>query len=128
MENLNMHVNESGTVYAAGTDVRKVTTREVASLVLGIISLYPVLSGSIPVLGYFIALIVGIVGVVMGNRARKEAAPGALMGSAGYGCSMIGVVISTVMVLGMIIIAITAGVALSGAATSLPDLLSQMGM
>lgn len=47
---------------------------------------------------------------------------------AGYVCSVIGIVLNTVFPLGMIILAVTAGVALSEAANSLPDILNSIGI
>ena len=113
--------------YITSANGSKVSSREVASLVLGIISLYMAVASPLPLLGNILGLILGIIGMVMGNKTRKLSNNG-FMCCAGYVCSVIGIVLNAVFLVGMVIIAFAAGVALSEAATTLPDILNTIGM
>ena len=113
--------------YTADSSASKVNSREVASLVLGITSIYMAVASPIPLLGNILGLILGIIGMVMGNKTRKLPNNG-FMCCAGYVCSTIGIVLNAVFLVVMIIVAVTAGVALSEAATTLPDILNTMGI
>lgn len=113
--------------YADSPSGAKINSREVASLVLGIISLYMAVASPLPILGNILGLILGIIGMVMGNKTRKLSTNG-FMCCAGYVCSLIGIVLNAVFLVGMVIIAVTAGVALSEASTALPDIMNSMGM
>lgn len=82
----------AGTVGGAGyrADNKTSSGAATASLVLGILSLICVFFGYGAILG----LILGIVGVVLGAKARKESQTGTA--TAGFVCSLIGLIICAI--------------------------------
>ena len=73
----------------------------IASLVLGILSLVVVWFGY----GTLIALVLSIIGIVLGVGARKELAPdqGRGLATAGMICSIIGLVLSTLWLIACVL-------------------------
>ena len=73
----------------------------IASLVLGILSLVVVWFGY----GTLIALVLSIIGIVLGVGARKELAPdqGRGLATAGMICSIIGLVLSTLCLIACVL-------------------------
>lgn len=59
-----MHTVQSAVAGATG--------RDVATVVMGVLSLYFAWTGTVPILSYLVGLILGIVGVVLAVRARKD--------------------------------------------------------
>ena len=75
-----------GAGYRAPEDTKN--SKAVASLILGIVSIICVFFGY----GMIVGLILGIVGTVLGAKARKESQTG--MATAGFVCSIIGTVLN----------------------------------
>ena len=85
-------LESADTVGGAGyrADNKTSSGKATASLVLGILSLACSLLGY----GAIAGLVLGIIGVVLGARARKEAQTG--IATAGFVCSIIGTILSAV--------------------------------
>lgn len=82
----------ANTVGGAGyREEGKASGYAIASLVLGILSIIFAVFGK-RVFVEIIALVMGIVGIVLGAKARKEAQTG--MATAGFVCSLIGVILA----------------------------------
>ena len=85
-------LNTAGTVGGAGyrADNKTSSGSATASLVLGILSLICVFFGYGAILG----LVLGIIGVALGAKARKESQTG--MATAGFVCSLIGLILCAI--------------------------------
>ncbi|MDL2254615.1 DUF4190 domain-containing protein [Ruminococcaceae bacterium OttesenSCG-928-I18] len=99
-----------------------ITGRDVATLVMGIISLYLIISGMLPVIGYLFSLILGIIGAVLGVRARKDTRMNnKALATAGLICSSIGIVLSVILLIVSAVVAALAGVALFEMSSIIPE-------
>lgn len=102
-ETLDTANNVGGAGYRAAEDPSK-KSPATASLVLGILSLICALFGYGAILG----LILGIIGVVLGAKARKINQTG--VATAGFVCSLIGLVICGVAIVCVVACAGTIGI------------------
>ena len=93
-----------GAGYREADDPKK-NGKAIASLVLGIISLVCALFG----FGAFLGIILAIIGVVLGSKARKINQTG--LATAGFVCSLVGLILNGVAIVCVIACAGAAGIA-----------------
>ena len=86
---LDSAATEGGAGYRADKSTSSFTA--VCALVLGIVSIVFSLIIHIPLISTLVSLIAGLLGVVMGAKARKESQTG--LATAGFVCSIVGVLI-----------------------------------